>query len=111
LTGKGVQMKMNFDMIAPKELDRYVENRSAFIIDLRTPDEYVSKHIRGAVNIPYEKLENCHLMPRNLVLILYCERGSVSLVAAKELAAKGYRVKSVTGGIRSYRGKYLESFN
>lgn len=102
---------MKFDMIAPRELDQYVEDRSSFIIDLRSPEEYVSRHIKGAVNIPYEKLENCRLLPYDMILVLYCERGSVSLVAAKELAEKGYQVKSVTSGIHSYRGKYLESFN
>lgn len=102
---------MDFEMIAPKEIDRYVRDKSAFIIDLRTPDEYVQRHVRGAVNIPYEKLKDCHVLPYDMVLVVYCERGSVSMVAAKELAAKGYPVKTVIGGIHAYRGKYQESFN
>ena len=102
---------MDFEMIAPKEVDRYVKDRSAFIIDLRTPDEYVQRHIAGAVNIPYEKLKDCHVLPYDMALILYCERGSVSMVAAKELAARGHRVKTVIGGIHAYRGKCQESFN
>ena len=102
---------MNFGMVSPRELDRYVTDRSAFIIDLRTADEYVQRHIRGSVNSPYERLKECHVLPRDMILILYCERGSVSMVAAKELAARGYRVKTVIGGIHAYRGNYLESFN
>ena len=87
---------MDFEMIAANELDRYIRDKNAFIIDLRTP------HIQGAVNIPYESLENCQSLPRNMTLVLYCERGSVSMFAAKELAAKGYRVKTVIGGIHAY---------
>ena len=37
-------------------------------------------------------------------LILYCDRGSASLSQGRELAGKGYRVKSVIGGLDSYRG-------
>lgn len=99
---------MNFEMIAPREVDRYVRDQSAFLIDLRTPDEYIQRHIRGAVNIPYEKLKDCHVLPFDMILVVYCERGSVSMVAARELAARGYRVKTVIGGIHAYRGNYQE---
>ena len=93
---------MNFDMIAARDLNRLINDKSAFIIDLRSPEEYVENHIQGAVNIPYEKLQKCYSLPKDMTLILYCERGSTSMRAAKELAAKGYRVKTVTGGIHSY---------
>ena len=94
---------MDFGMIAASELEQYVKDGNAFIIDLRTPEEYRMRHIRGAVNIPYRKLADCRELPKNMTLILYCERGAVSMVAAKELAAKGYRVKTVIGGIHAYR--------
>lgn len=97
---------MGFGMIAAKELDQYVRDENAFVIDLRTPEEYRRHHIRGAVNIPYASLGNCRELPRDKSLILYCERGAVSMVAAKELAARGYRVKTVIGGIHAYRGAF-----
>lgn len=101
---------MNFEMIAPKQLDWYVKDKSAFIIDLRMPDEYMEGHIKGAVNIPFESLKSCVSLPYDMVIIVYCERGATSMVAAKELSGKGYRVKTVIGGIHAYRGLYLESF-
>ena len=94
---------MGFDMIAANELDSYVKDRNAFIIDLRTPEEYRREHIKGAVNIPYVRLKNCRKLPEDLPVILYCERGAVSMMAAKELAARGYRVKTLSGGIHAYR--------
>ena len=36
--------------------------------------------------------------------ILYCERGSMSMLAAKELCEVGYEVINVYGGIHAYRG-------
>lgn len=97
-------------MIAAKDIDRWLTRKDVFLIDLRTSEEFLVKHIKGAVNISYEKLKNCHVLPRDMTIILYCERGSVSMVAAKELTEKGYKIKTVIGGIHAYRGKYLESF-
>lgn len=99
-------MELDFGMIAAKELDQYVRDESVFIIDLRIPEEYRRYHIRGAVNIPYERLESCLGFPEDRILILYCERGAVSMAAARKLAARGYRVKTVIGGIHAYRGSF-----
>ena len=95
------------DTISAGELDRYIGKKDAAIIDLRTPEEYRKSHIRTAVNIPYEKLNACRQFSRKKQLILYCERGSSSLFAARELTKMGYQVKSVVGGIRCYQGSNL----
>lgn len=100
---------MDFEMIPPGRLDEYVKNPDALIIDLRSPEEYRERHIRGAVNIPYEKIQGCCMFPMDMYLVLYCERGGTSMTAAKELAKRGYLVKSVVGGIRAYRGKMTET--
>lgn len=96
---------MKFGMITPKELDAYVGSTEAMIIDLREPEEFVRRHIRGAVNIPYERFEKTLMFPMDLELILYCERGSISISAARRLSECGYRVKTVVGGIHAYTGK------
>lgn len=101
---------MNFEMISPGELDGYVGNPDALIIDLRMPEEYMERHIKNAVNIPYDRLNSCCMFPMDMVLVLYCERGATSLAAAKELAEKGYLVKTVVGGIHAYRGKMTEMY-
>lgn len=101
---------MNFEMIPPGELDKYVTDPDALIIDLRTPEEYMELHIKNAINIPYDRMQGCCMFPMDMWLILYCERGGTSLTAAKELAAKGYHVKTVVGGILAYRGKLTETY-
>ena len=47
---------------------------------------------------------------RRKTLILYCERGSTSMKAARELAEAGYRVWTLVGGIQSYKGRNLEHY-
>jgi len=43
--------------ISGKMLDYYVGRKDSFLIDLRNPKEYHTGHIKGAVNVPYEKFE------------------------------------------------------
>lgn len=101
---------MGFETIPAKELDRYV-HEGRLIIDLRSPQEYRERHIKGAVNIPYEAMEKLFSVGKQRELILYCERGAMSMAAARELAARNYRVKTVVGGIQAYRGALLVSGN
>ena len=101
---------MDFEMIAPKEVERYLHRQDTFIIDLRSPEEYRDRHFRGALNIPYERRKNCCLFPKNVLLVFYCDRGSLSKAAAREYAGKGYRTRTVVGGLSAYQGKETESF-
>ena len=100
---------MDFEAIPAKALDRYVREGRAVVIDLRSPEEYRAGHIMGAVNLPYEEGIGQIPYDPSRELVLYCSRGSVSMAAARELAARNYRVKTVVGGLRAYRGPYLVS--
>lgn len=44
-------------LIAASTLDDY-RRSGAYLIDLRTKEEYEKGHIEGAVNIPYDFLED-----------------------------------------------------
>ncbi len=95
------------ETISPKMLDYYVDNKKAFIIDLRSAQEFNRGHIKGAVSVPYEGGRFLFRPPKDKDVVLYCERGSHSLMAARELARDGYRVRSVIGGMQAYRGMNL----
>lgn len=98
---------LTIDTISAGELDFYIGRQDAIIIDLRDAEEYDKSHLKTAVNIPYEEIEKCRTFPKEKLLILYCSRGSSSLFAARELMKMGYKVKSVVGGIRCYKGSNL----
>lgn len=58
--------------------------------------------MEGARNIPYENLEMYQkYLPKDKLYILYCDRGSSSLMAARELSKEGYRTVTVVGGIQA----------
>jgi len=97
---------MSFETIRTNDIVKYIGKRNVLIIDLREIEEYESGHIPTAVNIPYEELEKRKsMLPLSDLLILYCDRGNISLLAARDLMKEGYQIKSVYGGICSYRGK------
>ncbi len=99
---------LRFGTINSQEIDKYVNSKKALIIDVRDKKDYDRKHIENAINIPFEKLEKTYnKMPSDLTLVLYCQHGGTSLLAAKELFDLGYTVRALIGGIGSYRGKYL----
>lgn len=101
---------MSFDTIRTNEIVKYIGNSNALIIDLRDRYEYDNGHIPGAINIPYEELENyTDRLQKRLQLIFYCDRGNISLLAARDLMKFGYNIKSLYGGIRAYHGKLDKS--
>lgn len=103
---------LRFEVINDEQMDSYVKNKRALIIDVREPEDYEKKHIENSINIPFEKLEReYNKMPKDLMLVLYCDRGGSSMLAAKELFDRGYVVKALIGGIRGYKGKYLVKEN
>lgn len=100
---------LRFETISSQDIDKYVYDKRALIIDVRDYKDFEQEHIENSICIPFEKLEReYNKMPRDLMLILYCERGGTSLLAAKELFDRGYVVKALIGGIRGYKGKHLE---
>lgn len=95
------------ETISPKMLDYYVGRSDALIIDLRDREAYQENHVRGAVNIPFGELEEKTDFPKGKILVLYCDRGGASMMAAKQLARLGYQTRSVIGGFEAYRGRNL----
>lgn len=90
---------MQMQFIMPGEINDYLR-RGAQFIDLREPEEYREKHIRGALSIPYEELESRYAgLPKNKKYVLYCERGATSMLASRKMMAAGYDVCSLSGGM------------
>lgn len=95
------------DTISAKELDWYVQDGTVLIVDLRPAWDYARGHIRGAINVPHGMFGS-ELKTYKGEIILYCERGALSMAVARELEQQGFCTKSVVGGFRAYRGRNLE---
>lgn len=100
------------ETIFARELDLYRDSRMYTLIDVRTRKDYMQRHIIGALNYPYQEIdENFPNLPYGKTYIIYCDKGSVSLETAREFERRGYDVRSVIGGIRAYRGRYMTGEN
>jgi rhodanese-related sulfurtransferase len=73
-------------------------NNGAVIIDVRTPAEFSAGHIKGAINIPVDKIGNQieKIKKYEKPVITCCRSGARSGMAASTLKAKG--VEAYNGG-------------
>lgn len=80
--------------VSQESAEEYIDNQqNILIIDLRDEREYNENHLLNSINIPYSELEKRieELMPyQNKPIILYCEKGSRSSMAAKKLEQLGF---------------------
>jgi len=98
---------MTFENISVKNLNYLINDSSVVIVDLRDESDYKKMHVKNAININYDDLfNNLEKLNKNRTIVLYCERGSLSLIAAKKLSEMGYIVKTVIGGINMYKARY-----
>ena len=81
--------------------------RDFVVIDARSRDAFLGGHIPGAVNLPSRQIsaETVGQLPRETVLVSYCWGPGCngSTKAAAKLAALGFQVKELIGGIEYWQ--------
>lgn len=100
------QNSVKFDNTDVSGFAKLITNPDEQILDVRTPAEFADGHIPGAVNIDIYSdnfMEDAlkTLDPHRPVAV-YCRSGKRSADAASRLAAKGYHVTNLTGGILAW---------
>lgn len=77
--------------------------KNGVLLDVRTPGEYQSGHLPGAINIPLDQIQSAQL-PQGRPLYVYCRSGARSGQACQWLRSAGYQAENL-GGLMGYRGK------
>ncbi len=99
---------MQVEIVNPREIDSYLEEKKAIVVDVRKENEFMKKHIRGAINIPFdEDTRDVSGYRKGANYLLYCEHGNLSMIAAGILIRKGISAKTAGGGISAYNGTNL----
>ena len=79
------------------------QNNNVYLIDVRTKDEFLDKHLKNAINIPLQNIEkNIENIVKNKddIIIVYCKYGSRGEKALNKLAKMGYKnIYNLKGGI------------
>lgn len=94
-----------YHKIPADEAKKMMDAGGAFIVDVRTPEEYAEAHIPGAVNVPGETIESTlpsSLPDQNAVYLVYCYSGARSKQAAEKLVGLGYESIYDFGGIADW---------
>lgn len=84
-------------------------SEGAVLLDVRTPEEFASKHIDGAVNVPVDELETRKAEIDKLTggdaskpIVVYCQSGGRAAQAKDALVSAGHTKVTNLGGIRNW---------
>lgn len=75
-----------------EDVYKIMEENEHIIIDVRTEEEYEDGHVMGAVNIPYDEIDENSNLDKEKIIFVYCKSGGRSGVAFNTLTALGYTV-------------------
>lgn len=90
--------------LTPAEL-QILQQQGAHLVDVRSPQFFARDGLAGAINAPLAEIQmGQHQLPRNCPLVLLCERGLQSQLAALYLEADGYtQIYNLAGGLIALR--------
>ena len=93
----------NIETVAANEFANRIKGRKVVLVDVRTPKEFASGHLKGSMNVEWgnsfkEQFEKAGIKT-NRTVALYCRGGRRSMAAANLLAQMGYKVVNLDGGI------------
>ena len=97
------------EISAQEALSQRQAGDSPVFVDVRTPEEFASGRVPGAVNIPVKQLPSrLAELGKGDRLVVYCERGTRSAVAVDTLLEAGYtNVSHLMGDMAGWRAAGL----
>lgn len=83
---------------------RDMDSSGMTLIDVRTPDEFATGAIEGAVNIPLDDMrQQLDRIPTDKPIVLYCGVGLRGYLASNILMQRGFKdVRNLVGGMKTY---------
>lgn len=97
-----------FKSVGVDEFEQLIaDTASVIVLDVRTLAEYQEGHIKGALLIDVKTdsfmAAAREQLPKNKTVAVYCRSGRRSATAAEMLAAEGYQMVNLKGGIIAWR--------
>lgn len=96
--------------ITPTQAHEMIANDTNItLLDVRTPSEFASGHIKNALLIPVDELEkNLNRLDKTKKVIVYCRSGNRSIKATRILQENGFVPLNVEDGINGWNSNHFE---
>ena len=98
---KNTESKIMFDSngFLTKEAIKNIQTEDDYIIlDVRTKEEYVEKHIVDSILIPYDEISAKTInIDKNKIILVYCRSGRRASTAVEKLKDLGYTAYNMGG--------------
>lgn len=108
LVSCGTNSNKGYNSVDTDSFAKFIANEQVQLIDSRTPEEFNSGHIPGAVNINIDD-ENFRAkvneLDKSRPIAVYCRGGRRSKEAADIMVGCGYDVTELSEGIISWKGE------
>lgn len=79
------------------ELNSIMADGNYIIVDVRTKEEYEELHIKDAINIPLDEINDSISLDKTKKILVYCKSGNRSEKAFASLLNLGYDVYNLGG--------------
>ncbi len=93
------------EISAQELLSRLAGKNRPLVLDVRTPGEYASGHVPGAINIPHDQIQS-RLSElegqRDEDVVVYCRSGRRAGIASEALTEAGFRVLHLEGDMMGW---------
>ena len=97
--------------IKPSQFSAAIQSENIQVLDVRTADEYKSGHLKKALQANWlnksEFSDRTQHLDKNKPVYIYCLSGGRSAAAGAALAAQGYKVINMEGGVNAWKNANL----
>lgn len=94
----------------PDQLNQQVQSGQAYLIDVRTPEEFKSGHLKNAVNVDLKSpdfKDQISKLDKSKPVYLYCKKGGRSKKASDSLTTYGFSHSHSIGGLEALQDQGL----
>ena len=91
----------DFENISPLKAHSLLsKSNNIIVVDVRSEKEFEKDHIKGAISVPFDVLDiHNRFVNSQRKILVYSERGELSVEAARLIANRGFEVLNLEGGI------------
>lgn len=102
VNGMSTKQNTTCPLVTASELSLNTED--VVLLDVRSPIEFETEHIAGAINVPLDALdERFDEVPRKGNLVVICRSGKRAERGAYTLLGRGFQPKVLEGGMVAWR--------